>query len=243
MRKFGLIGLPLTHSFSKQFFTEKFEKEQITDCQYENYPLEKIEDLPALLAANRDIVGLNVTIPYKREVIPFLTDVAPAVKKTGACNCIRIDGKKRVGYNTDVIGFHLSMMPHLRVQHQRALILGTGGASAAVEFVLEQIAMPYMLVSRNPGTNSIGYDQLNEDLMESHTLIVNTTPLGTFPAVETYPPIPYEYVTDQHFLYDMVYNPAETIFLQRGREKGATVLNGMDMLIGQANASWDIWKS
>ena len=243
MRKFGLIGLPLTHSFSKQFFTEKFEKEQITDCQYENYPLEKIEDLPALLAANRDIVGLNVTIPYKREVMPFLTDVAPAVKKTGACNCIRIDGKKRVGYNTDVIGFHLSLMPHLRVQHQRALILGTGGASAAVEFVLEQIAMPYMLVSRNPGTNSIGYDQLNEDLMESHTLIVNTTPLGTFPVVETYPPIPYEYVTDQHFLYDMVYNPAETIFLQRGREKGATVLNGMDMLIGQANASWDIWKS
>ena len=243
MRKFGLIGLPLTHSFSKQFFTEKFEKEQITDCQYENYPLEKIEDLPALLAANRDIVGLNVTIPYKREVMPFLTDVAPAVKKTGACNCIRIDGKKRVGYNTDVIGFHLSLMPHLRVQHQRALILGTGGASAAIEFVLEQIAMPYMLVSRNPGTNSIGYDQLNEDLMESHTLIVNTTPLGTFPVVETYPPIPYEYVTDQHFLYDMVYNPAETIFLQRGREKGATVLNGMDMLIGQANASWDIWKS
>ncbi|MFN9949647.1 MAG: shikimate dehydrogenase family protein [Bacteroidota bacterium] len=243
MRKFGLIGLPLTHSFSKQFFTEKFEKEQITDCQYENYPLEKIEDLPALLAANRDIVGLNVTIPYKREIMPFLTDVAPAVKKTGACNCIRIDGKKRVGYNTDVIGFHLSLMPHLRVQHQRALILGTGGASAAVEFVLEQIAMPYILVSRNPGTNSIGYDQLNEDLMESHTLIVNTTPLGTFPAVETYPPIPYEYVTDQHFLYDMVYNPAETIFLQRGREKGATVLNGMDMLIGQANASWDIWKS
>jgi shikimate dehydrogenase len=243
MRKFGLIGLPLTHSFSKQFFTEKFEKEQITDCQYENYPLEKIEDLPALLAANRDIVGLNVTIPYKREVMPFLTDVAPAVKKTGACNCIRIDGKKRVGYNTDVIGFHLSLMPHLRVQHQRALILGTGGASAAVEFVLEQIAMPYILVSRNPGTNSIGYDQLNEDLMESHTLIVNTTPLGTFPAVETYPPIPYEYVTDQHFLYDMVYNPAETIFLQRGKEKGATVLNGMDMLIGQANASWDIWKS
>ncbi|MFN9802532.1 MAG: shikimate dehydrogenase family protein [Bacteroidota bacterium] len=243
MRKFGLIGLPLTHSFSKQFFTEKFEKEQITDCQYENYPLEKIEDLPALLAANRDIVGLNVTIPYKREIMPFLTDVAPAVKKTGACNCIRIDGKKRVGYNTDVIGFHLSLMPHLRVQHQRALILGTGGASAAVEFVLQQIAMPYILVSRNPGTNSIGYDQLNEDLMESHTLIVNTTPLGTFPAVETYPPIPYEYVTDQHFLYDMVYNPAETIFLQRGKEKGATVLNGMDMLIGQANASWDIWKS
>ncbi|MFN5362543.1 MAG: shikimate dehydrogenase family protein [Bacteroidota bacterium] len=243
MRKFGLIGLPLTHSFSKQFFTEKFEKEQITDCQYENYPLEKIEDLPALLAANRDIVGLNVTIPYKREIMPFLTDVAPAVKKTGACNCIRIDGKKRVGYNTDVIGFHLSLMPHLRVQHQRALILGTGGASAAVEFVLQQIAMPYILVSRNPGTNSIGYDQLNEDLMESHTLIVNTTPLGTFPAVETYPPIPYEYVTDQHFLYDMVYNPAETIFLQRGKEKGATLLNGMDMLIGQANASWDIWKS
>jgi shikimate dehydrogenase len=243
MRKFGLIGLPLTHSFSKQFFTEKFEKEQITDCLYENYPLEKIEDLPALLAANRDIVGLNVTIPYKKDVVPFLTDAAPAVKKTGACNCIRIDGKKRIGYNTDVIGFHLSLMPHLRVQHQRALILGTGGASAAVEFVLQQIAMPYLIVSRNPGTNSIGYDQLSEDLMESHTLIVNTTPLGTFPAVETYPPIPYQYVTDQHFLYDMVYNPTETIFLKQGREKGATILNGMDMLIGQANASWDIWKS
>jgi shikimate dehydrogenase len=243
MRKFGLIGLPLTHSFSKQFFTEKFEKEQITDCLYENYPLEKIEDLPALLAANRDIVGLNVTIPYKKDVVPFLTDAAPAVKKTGACNCIRIDGKKRVGYNTDVIGFHLSLMPHLRVQHQQALILGTGGASAAVEFVLQQIAMPYLIVSRNPGTNSIGYDQLSEDLMESHTLIVNTTPLGTFPAVETYPPIPYQYVTDQHFLYDMVYNPTETIFLKQGREKGATILNGMDMLIGQANASWDIWKS
>jgi shikimate dehydrogenase len=123
------------------------------------------------------------------------------------------------------------------------LILGTGGASAAVEFVLQQIAMPYLIVSRNPGTNSIGYDQLSEDLMESHTLIVNTTPLGTFPAVETYPPIPYQYVTDQHFLYDMVYNPTETIFLKQGREKGATILNGMDMLIGQANASWDIWKS
>ena len=243
MRRYGLIGHPLTHSFSKQFFAEKFERENIEGCVYENFPLENIADLPALLAANPDIAGLNVTIPHKKDVIPFLTDVAPAVKKTGACNCIRIDGKKRIGYNTDVIGFHLSLLPHLRVEHQQALILGTGGASAAVEFVLQQIATPYLVVSRNPGENRISYDQLNEEIMSNYTLIVNTTPLGTFPHGDTYPPIPYEYVTDQHFLYDMVYNPAETIFLQRGKEKGATILNGMDMLIGQANASWDIWKS
>lgn len=243
MRRYGLIGYPLTHSFSKQFFTEKFEREGLTDCSYENFPLENIADLPGLLAAHPDIAGLNVTIPHKKSVIPFLTDVAPAVQKTGACNCIRIVGKKRIGYNTDVIGFHLSLLPHLKVQHQQALILGTGGASAAVEYVLQQLAVPYLIVSRTPGANQIGYDQLSEEMMTNYTLVVNTTPLGTFPAVDTFPPLPYEYVGPDHFLYDMVYNPPETIFIQRGKEKGATVLNGMDMLIGQANASWDIWKS
>jgi shikimate dehydrogenase len=242
MPRYGLIGYPLTHSFSKQFFTDKFEKEKRHDCFYENFPMENIASLPALLSEKIDLAGLNVTIPHKRKVIPFLNEITTIVEKTGACNCIRIEQGKLLGYNTDVIGFQESILPKLQKHHHQALILGTGGASAAVEYVFRELSIPFLFVSRDPHANHLGYEQLDEKIMRNHTIIVNTTPLGTYPNIFSFPPLPYQYITEQHFLYDLVYNPKTTVFLQKGIDKGATVLNGLDMLVGQANASWDIWN-
>lgn len=243
MRKFGLIGYPLSHSFSKKYFTEKFARENIEDSVYELYPIENIAELPRLISEH-DLSGLNVTIPYKRQVLPYLNDVTKAVLEMEACNCILIRDGRLYGHNTDVTGFERTFAPHLQAHHHKALILGTGGAASAVEFILKKLNINYQLVSRNKSSshNSITYGDLNEQLLKEHTVIINTTPLGTSPDVNSCPDIPYEFITPQHYLYDLVYNPAKTLFLQKGEEKGATIQNGAQMLVIQAEESWKIWN-
>jgi len=244
MRRYGLIGYPLSHSFSKTYFAEKFAKNNISDCQYDNFPIASILEFPALIAAQKDLLGLNVTIPYKQQVIPFLHEKNEVVEKTGACNCIKIIDQKLHGFNTDIIGFEKSLLEYLRPHHQRALILGTGGAAKAVEYVLEKLSISFLYVSRSAdaGKNIISYDQLDEKLISTYTLIINTTPLGTFPDIQTYPAIPYGLLSKKHYLFDLVYNPSLTIFLEKGKKQGAVIKNGYDMLILQAEESWRIWN-
>ena len=241
MRRFGLIGYPLTHSFSQQYFTEKFAQMGLQDCVYENYPISIIGELTAVLK-QPGLRGLNVTIPYKKQVLPFLSHASYGVSEMGACNCIDISDGILTGHNTDVFGFEKSLLPFLHSRHNKALILGTGGASAAVEFVLKRLNIAFVNVSRTPGPGAIGYEALTEELIADHLLIVNTTPLGTYPDVDGYPDIPYQFLNDQHHLFDLVYNPAETKFLAKGKERGATIQNGLEMLILQAEESWRIWN-
>ncbi|HEV2478830.1 MAG TPA: shikimate dehydrogenase [Puia sp.] len=244
MKRYGLIGYPLSHSFSQRYFTEKFEREGITDCTYSNFSLASIDELAAVLA-DPELRGLNVTIPYKQQVLPFLTAKSPVVESIGACNCIRIDGAERTGHNTDVVGFERSLVKKLGDHHQQALVLGTGGASKAVEWVLDQLGIAYRMVSRSPrpDTGDLGYDDLDAGLVACYTLIVNTTPVGMYPKVDDYPPLPYEGVGPRHYLYDLVYNPERTQFLQRGAARGAVVENGHEMLLLQAEESWRIWTA
>ncbi len=243
MRNFGLIGYPLTHSFSKRYFSEKFKKENITECQYENYQLEHIEEFSSLIASVNHLEGLNVTVPYKEKVIPFLDGLSEAAKDIRAVNCIRIVGGEKIGYNTDVIGFKNSLLPLLRGEVLKpALILGTGGASKAIAYVLKSLKMTYHFVSRHPIEGGYTYQDLTEEIMKDHKLIVNTTPLGTYPKVEGAPDLPYQFISSQHILHDLVYNPEETRFLSLGKERGAVIKNGYEMLVGQAEASWDIWN-
>jgi shikimate dehydrogenase len=243
MRKFGLIGYPLTHSFSPAFFAEKFAREGLPNCEYQLYPIESIEHFPVLLRDN-DLEGINVTIPYKKSIIPYLNSSTTAVSKIAACNCIKIKNGVLTGYNTDVIGFEKSVSPNLTDKHSHALILGTGGSAAAVEFALEKLGIDYLSVSRTASqtNNSLTYQQLDEDILHRHKLIINTTPLGMFPSVDSCPDIPYEFLTADHYLFDLVYNPPTTLFLKKGREKGAITKNGGDMLIIQAEESWKIWN-
>ncbi len=251
MRQFGLIGYPLSHSFSQKFFTEKFLRENIVNAQYENFPLATIESFAALWKEHPSLEGLNVTIPYKKEVIAFLQHSSPVVQAIKACNCIRKFNNELYGYNTDVIGFEKSLLPFLKAHHTHALILGTGGASAAVQWVLQKLNIQYQVVSRKSKTieentelkASLSYDQLSNSIIESHTLIINTSPLGMFPNVNEAPPIAYDAITAQHHLYDLVYNPIETLFMKNGLAKGATVQNGLDMLHIQAEESWTIWNA
>ncbi len=242
MHRFGLIGYPLTHSFSQRFFTEKFVKEKITDAVYENFPLKDMDELHQVLQQHADLRGLNVTIPYKKQVLAFLTGASEVVQKMGACNCIKISGGKLFGYNTDVFGFEKSLLRFLQPYHRKALILGTGGASAAVEFVLQKLGIDYLFVSRTASENAISYAMLDEQVTKTHQLIINTTPSGMYPKVEEYPAIPYQCLTAQHHLYDLVYNPAETKFLMHGKLQGATIQNGEEMLVLQAEESWRIWS-
>jgi shikimate dehydrogenase len=242
MRLFGLIGHPLSHSFSKKYFTEKFEKEGRADCRYELFPIESIKEIPALLKQYPDLLGLNVTIPYKEQIIPFLNEKNNIVEQINACNCIHISKGKLKGYNTDVAGFELSLQPQLRSHHKKALILGTGGASKAVEFVLRQKGIAIHYVSRKEQPGYYTYEQLTPALMADHTLIINTTPVGMYPSVDESPPIPYGSLTASHYLFDLVYNPAKTLFLQKGLERGAAIKNGEEMLVIQAEESWKIWN-
>ena len=243
MRRFGLLGFPLTHSFSQGYFTEKFRRENITDAAYENFSLESIELLSDVLKSYPDLNGLNVTIPYKKQVLPFLADATETVKEMGACNCIKITAGKLYGYNTDTTGFRSSLVPFLKPWHKRALILGTGGASAAVAFVLRQLGIGYLFVSRRPYEDAISYEMVDEAILASHQLIINTTPLGMYPNIDACPPLPYHQLTPLHHLYDLTYNPPETLFLKQGREAGATIQNGREMLVMQAEESWEIWNS
>jgi len=243
MRKFGLIGYPLSHSFSPAYFAEKFTNEGNFDCSYQAFPIKSVEECTRLLADNPDLEGLNVTIPYKKEIIALLHNSTEAVKQTGACNCIKIKNSILTGYNTDVIGFEKSLLPKLTNAHTKALILGTGGAAAAVEFVLKKLNIHFLFVSRNGHTGkSISYKDVTAELIKEYTLIINTTPLGMYPAVEQCPDIAYDFLMAEHYLYDLIYNPAETLFLKKGAEKGAVTKNGSDMLIIQAEESWKIWN-
>ncbi len=242
-RSFGLIGYPLTHSFSKQYFTDKFEKESIPDHVYELFPIESIDMLPSVLKASPTLAGLNVTIPYKEQVLPYLDLSSPAVQEIGACNCIKIVEGRLEGYNTDVTGFAKSLEPKLQPHHTKALVLGTGGAAKAVYQALKDKGIEFLKVSRQASSDTLCYADMDAVLLKEYTLIINTTPLGMYPDIEFAPAIPYQHLTPAHYLFDLVYNPAETLFLRRGQEHGAVTENGADMLCIQAEESWKIWNS
>jgi shikimate dehydrogenase len=238
---YGLIGYPLTHSFSPKYFADKFVKEGI-DAEYKAFELTNLADFPELVKEMANLKGLNVTIPYKTEIIPYLDNMSEAALAIGAVNCIDIKDGKLSGYNTDVIGFGESLKPLLQSHHKYALVLGTGGSSLAVKYVLEELEIEYVSVSREKKEDCLTYEELTIPLMKASMLIINTTPVGVYPDVEDYPAIPYEGITERHLLFDLVYNPEETRFLSLGKEKGATVKNGMEMLHVQAEASWKIWN-
>lgn len=241
-----MIGYPLGHSFSKKYFTEKFEKEGIEDCEYELYPLEAIDELPDLIKSEKGLTGLNVTIPYKEQVIKFLDEIDPKAKSIGAVNCIKIQGKKLKGYNTDYTGFKDSLVKFVgpKPMPEKALILGTGGASKAIKAALEDLSIEYQFVSRNPSEGQLSYDLLNTQysILNTVKLIINTTPLGTAPNTEALPDLPYHQLSEQHYLYDLVYNPLITTFMQKGIDAKCWVKNGLEMLHGQAEAAWEIWN-
>ena len=243
-RAFGLIGYPLTHSFSAHYFANKFLQAGITDAQYSLFPLDRIDQFLDLIQANGNLVGLNVTIPYKEAIIPYLDELDPGASKIGACNCIHFTKGKRIGYNTDAIGFEQSLELHWQRMHSPALVFGTGGASKAVCYVLRQLGVPYLQVSRQPvGASQVSYADCTHAFIERHRLLINTTPLGTFPHTEQGVDIPYEAITPHHYCYDLVYNPAQTYFLRRASQQGAVTKNGSDMLVIQAEESWKIWNS
>lgn len=245
MRRFGLIGRPLIHSASAAYFTEKFNREGLTDCEYALYELTSIADLPALLERTPELCGLNVTIPYKREVIPYLDAVSPEAQAIGAVNCIRRTAEGRLeGYNTDIAGLRSALNELLgSAEPEEALVLGTGGASQAVQYALSERGIPYALVSRDPAKGNYTYDNLPCEAVEASRLIVNASPVGTYPAVDAAPRIPYAYVTPEHYLLDLVYNPPLTRFLAFGLQRGAHTLNGQVMFVEQAEASWRIWNN
>jgi len=239
--RYGLIGYPLTHSFSPAYFTAKFQKEGI-DAVYETFALPSITDFPSLINAYPDLRGLNVTIPYKQTIIPYLDRLSDTAKEIGAVNCIAIKDGRLTGYNTDATGFEKSLVPLLTPAHKRALVLGTGGSSLAVKYVLNELGIPFLSVSRQQKEDTVLYKALNESIIKDHLLVINTTPLGMFPDTAAFPDIPYRALTEAHLLYELVYNPGETKFLSLGKEHGATIKNGLEMLQLQADASWEIWS-
>ncbi len=242
MTRFGLIGYPLSHSFSRKYFTEKFEKEGLTDHVYDLFPIPSIDELPKVLAGNKDLAGLNVTIPYKQQVIRFLNNSNIPVG-VEACNCIKIENGKLSGNNTDIIGFEKSFKTLLKPHHKKALVLGNGGATAAVIHVLKKLGIDFKIVSRKIHEGStLTYSELTEKIIRENSVIINATPLGTFPDINVSAPIPYDAITADHYLFDLIYNPEKTLFLKKGEEKGATVKNGYDMLQIQAEESWKIWN-
>lgn len=242
MKRYGLIGRTLKHSFSKTYFTNKFAENSIADCVYDNFELKTIEEFPLLFSAYTNLKGLNVTIPYKEDILPFLTSVNDVVQEIGACNCIKVEGKELTGYNTDVVGFRQSLESKLRPHHTNALILGTGGAAKAIQYVMNQLGIDYKMVSRTKTDTTLGYEDISEEVLAGHPLIINTTPVGMYPNLESAPAIPYRFLNPEHFLFDIVYNPEKTVFLQEGEKRGAQICNGYEMLIGQAEESWRIWR-
>lgn len=245
MDKYGLIGYPLVHSFSISYFNEKFQNENI-DAIYENYEISSIEQLTEVLDTNSELRGLNVTIPYKEKVISYLDSLSPEAREIGAVNVIKIEhkGKKTVlkGYNSDVIGFTRSIEPLLEPYHKKALILGTGGASKAIEFGLKSLKLETLKVSRTGKGGAIKYEDLTPEMIKEYNVIVNCTPCGMFPHSDECPKLPYDAMDSHTLLYDLIYNPDETLFLNKGKEKGAVVKNGLEMLLLQAFASWEFWN-
>ena len=247
MRLFGLIGFPISHSFSVNYFEKKFAGEQISDAEYRLFPLKDINSLTQLLDQQTDLKGFNITIPHKIAILPFLQHTIKEAIEVGAVNCVKIErdlsGTKLIGYNTDIYGFRESLVPLLKNYHQNALILGTGGAAKAVCYCLKELGINYSLVSRKRNQeSSLEYLQLTKEILSDNLLIINTTPLGMYPETGNCPDIPYQFLTNRHLLFDLVYNPAETLFLKNGREAGATTKNGLQMLELQAEKSWEIWN-
>lgn len=243
MRRFGLLGRSLAHSFSKEYFTDKFAREGIK-ARYDNFEVETAEAIRGLVAEYPNLRGLNITIPYKEEVMASLDHIDSTAKTIGAVNTVVIKGGETTGYNTDVEGFRASIKPFLAHGMERALILGTGGASKAVKYVFDQLGIDTLMVSRSPhGKGEIGYNDVNKNAVAFHRIIVNTTPVGTWPDIESKPDLPYAALTPEHLLFDLVYRPAETAFLREGQKAGATTVNGLDMLRIQAERSWDLWNS
>ncbi len=246
MKTYGLIGFPLKHSFSQKYFTEKFTKESI-NARYLNFPISSIKDFPELFKHHPYLAGLNVTIPYKQQVISFLDELDDIAKKIGAVNVIKILWKNNKpnlkGYNSDFVGFKNSLTPLLTQEHKKALILGTGGASKAVAEALKQLNIDFKYVSRTPKKSGVlTYDLVTGEILSEYTLIVNTTPLGMYPNIETYPNIPYDAISSEHLFYDLVYNPEETLFLKNAKAYGAKIKNGLEMLYLQAEEAWRIWN-
>lgn len=239
IRKYGLIGYPLTYSFSPSYFAAKFEAKGILDTEYMSYPLEQIADVQGLI--DQGMSGFNVTIPYKEQIIPYLDELSDAAKSIGAVNTVKIEDGRLKGYNTDVFGLENSLYTLLDgACVDKALILGTGGASKACQYVLDQMGIEYQLVSRK--AKYLTYAQLDADIISTHKLIINTTPLGTSPDVDTCPDIPYKLLSDSHFAFDLVYNPEKSLFLTRSEKQGAAIKNGLSMLHDQADESWSIWN-
>lgn len=245
MRKFGLIGYPLGHSFSKKYFSAKFEKEGIQDCQFDLYEIPKVEDFEQVVSENPELEGMAVTIPYKEQVIPLLDDLDPACKTIGAVNCIRIQKGKKTGFNTDYIGFKHSLKEWLAESIPSALVLGTGGASKAVKQALQDLGISFLSVSRKQASDQITYEDLKNDpsYLAKYPLIINTTPLGTYPKTEGIPEVPLDQLTPKNLVYDLVYNPPITRLMQECLNRGGKVKNGQDMLELQAEAAWKIWNS
>lgn len=245
MDKYGLIGFPLGHSFSKSFFNEKFQNEGI-DAEYINFEIKGIDELPEVLATNPELRGLNVTIPYKEKVLSFLDYISVEARAIGAVNVIRVDHKGddvvMKGYNSDVIGFTKSIEPLLETFHRKALILGTGGASKAINYGLKSLGLETVLVSRYERPGTIQYKDITPDVVKEYNVIVNCTPSGMFPHYDECPDLPYEALDNHNLLYDLIYNPDETLFMKKGRERGAQTKNGLEMLLLQAFASWDFWN-
>ncbi len=247
-RVYGLIGFPLSHSFSREYFSNKFHHEGIEDTTYENYELKEVEDLKSLIESNREISGLNVTIPYKEKVIRFMHSLGPDAKRVGAVNVIKIMPDRTLkGFNSDYYGFRTSLEKWMGKQlvNSRAIVLGTGGAARAVHAVLEDCNIKILKVSRNPANNIVTYYDLRArpSLLQDYNLIINTTPLGMFPNINEMPNLPYEFLNPDYFLYDLIYNPEKTLFLQKGEQKGCRTLNGKEMLVLQAERSWQIWNN
>jgi len=251
-KKYGLIGKNISYSFSKKYFTEKFSQDVFEDCVYENFDIQSIEEFPNILKNNPDLKGLNVTIPYKEAIIPYMDTLSDKAFRIGAVNVIRFTKKGNLkGYNSDWYGFKKSLEPLLQPHHKKALILGTGGAAKAVAFALEQLGILYTYVSREATDksdsklakqNSIDYNRINATSFDNYQIIINCTPLGTSPNTKEFPPIPYEFFTKNHIAFDLIYNPEETQFLKKAKKKGATIKNGYEMLVFQAEKAWKIWN-
>ncbi|GHE46275.1 shikimate dehydrogenase family protein [Sphingobacterium griseoflavum] len=246
MKKLGLIGYPLGHSFSKKFYLEKFERENISDINYDLYPLETLDGFQTLYDTDPNFCGFNVTIPHKRNVMAFLDELSPEAEEINAVNCVRIERKNGKaflkGFNTDAFGFEQSLRPLLTAKHQTALVFGNGGAAQAVYYALKKLGISYRIVSRQRDNGDLTYTDLTEAVIRDHKLLVNCSPVGTFPNIQECPHIPYEGIGESHLLYDLIYNPEETLFLKKGKERGATTKNGYEMLVLQAERNWKIWN-
>lgn len=245
MRLFGLLGFPLTHSFSGKYFETFFKKEGITDASYEHFAYAAIDEFFRWARQQQQLKGFNVTIPHKVAIIPYVDELSPEAKEVGAVNAVKIEKGKFIGYNTDVFGFETSLKMFLLNEKREslsALVLGTGGASGAVQYVLKNMELPYQLVSRESRRQVLGYEDIDESVIQSNCLIINTTPLGMYPVTNQAPAIPYHFLSENHLLFDLIYNPEITLFLQRGQAKGSRTKNGLEMLYLQAQKSWEIWN-